>query len=210
MLMAIAYVDPGNLESDLQTGALAGYNLGWIILWSTFLGFLVQLLAMRLGIVTHKHLAEHCREVYPVVPRIVLWLMTEVAIIGSDIQEVIGSAIAIQLLTNGAAPLWVGVLVTGVDTFFLLYLERFGVRKLEAFFAILVATMTVSFGVMYAQAGCPTGEVLLGVVVPRIRYAVKCAHWLHCATKVSYRHAVRTADVHTEHVAERAAQVVYD
>ena len=181
--MAIAYIDPGNLESDLQTGAQAGYRLGWVILWSTFLGFLVQLLAMRLGIVTHKHLAEHCRETYPLAPRVVLWLMTEVAIIGSDVQEVIGSAIAIQLLTNGAAPLWVGVLVTGVDTFFLLYLERFGVRKLEAFFGALVATMTVSFGVMYVRAGCDSSAVLLGTAVPRIKCAPPTApdrrHWQH-------------------------------
>ena len=89
--MSIAYIDPGNLESDLQTGALAGYNLGWVILWSTFLGFLVQLMAMRLGIVTHKHLAEHCRAVYPPAPRIVLWIMTEVAIIGRCALDTIHS-----------------------------------------------------------------------------------------------------------------------
>lgn len=111
--MSIAYVDPGNLESDLQTGFKAGYSLGWILLWSTVLGFTVQLLAMRMGIVTSKHLAEHCRELYPAVPRTILWLMMEIAIIGSDIQEVIGSAIAIQLLSNGVVPVWVGVLITG-------------------------------------------------------------------------------------------------
>ena len=163
--MSIAYVDPGNLEADLQTGALTGYSLAWLILWSTALGFLVQLLSMRLGIVTHKHLAEHCRDVYPTVPRVVIWLMIEAAIIGSDIQEVIGSAIAIQLLTGGVVPLWGGVLITGVDTFVLLLLERFGVRKLEAFFAVLVATMTASFGVMYVQAGANTGELLISCLL---------------------------------------------
>jgi NRAMP (natural resistance-associated macrophage protein)-like metal ion transporter len=64
-LMSIAYVDPGNLESDLATGATAGYSLGWLILWSTILGFFVQCLSMRLGVVTGKHLAEHCRMLYP-------------------------------------------------------------------------------------------------------------------------------------------------
>jgi NRAMP (natural resistance-associated macrophage protein)-like metal ion transporter len=63
--VSIAYVDPGNLESDLQTGATAGYTLGWLILWSTILGFFVQCMAMRLGVVTGKHLAEHCRLLYP-------------------------------------------------------------------------------------------------------------------------------------------------
>ena len=87
--MSIAYIDPGNLESDLQTGAKAGYMLGWVILWSTVLGFMVQLLAMRLGIVTKKHLAEHCRVVYPPVPRIALWLLTESAIIGRSAPKLL-------------------------------------------------------------------------------------------------------------------------
>jgi NRAMP (natural resistance-associated macrophage protein)-like metal ion transporter len=91
---------------------------------------------------------------------------------GLHAQEVIGSAIAIQLLTGGRVPLWQGVLITGIDTFFLLFLERLGVRKLEAFFGVLVATMTVSFGVMYSKAHCPTGEVLLGTVLPRIKCAL--------------------------------------
>ena len=65
LLMSIAYVDPGNLEADLQTGATEGYVLGWLVLWSTVLGFFIQLLAMRLGVVTRKHLAQHCRLMYP-------------------------------------------------------------------------------------------------------------------------------------------------
>lgn len=111
--MSIAYVDPGNLEADLQQGFEAGYSLGWVIVWSTALGWVVQLLAVRLGVATGMNLAEHCREVYPQVPRTILWLMVEVALIGSDIQEVVGSAIAISLLSNGGIPLWAGVLITG-------------------------------------------------------------------------------------------------
>ena len=67
LLMSIAYIDPGNLEADLQTGAQAGYTLAWLMLTSTALGFLVQMLAVRLGVVTGKHLAQHCRLVYPAV-----------------------------------------------------------------------------------------------------------------------------------------------
>jgi Natural resistance-associated macrophage protein len=63
--MSIAYIDPGNLEADLQTGAQAGYTLAWLLLWSTIMGFLLQMLAVRLGVVTGKHLAEHCRAIYP-------------------------------------------------------------------------------------------------------------------------------------------------
>lgn len=114
-LMSIAYLDPGNIESDIQAGAGAGYTLLWLLLWATVMGLIIQLLSARLGVATGCHMAELCREEYPPWARIVLWLMTEVAIIGADIQEVIGSAIAFRILSNGYIPLWAGVLITGVD-----------------------------------------------------------------------------------------------
>lgn len=113
MLMSIAYIDPGNLEADLQQGFQAGYALGWVVVWSTVLGWVVQQLSVRLGVATKKHLAQHCKAVYPWLPNTILWIMIEIALVGSDIQEVVGSAIAIQLLSNGWVPLWVGVLITG-------------------------------------------------------------------------------------------------
>lgn len=85
-LQSIAYVDPGNLESDLQVGASAGYVLLWVLLWCTVLGYVVQMQAAKLGVVTGQHLAQHCRRQYRPVPRVLLWLMAEIAIIGSDIQ----------------------------------------------------------------------------------------------------------------------------
>lgn len=127
--MSIAYLDPGNLESDLQVcgwgcaasrcpawarsagrgsharggdrtwrqaGAFAGYSLLWVLFWSTALGLLLQVLAARLGVTTGKHLAQVCRAKYPRPVYLTLWLMTEIAIVGSDIQEVLGSAIAIK------------------------------------------------------------------------------------------------------------------
>lgn len=118
-LMSIAYLDPGNIESDLQSGSVAGFKLLWVLLLATIIGLLLQRLAARLGVVTGLHLAEMCNRQYPKVPRIILWIMIELAIIGSDMQEVIGSAIAINLLSMGIIPLWGGVLITIVDTFFL-------------------------------------------------------------------------------------------
>lgn len=114
-LMSIAFLDPGNLEGDLQAGAVAGYSLLWLLMWATVMGLVVQLLAARLGVVTGKHLAELCREEYPRWARMVLWVMAELALIGSDIQEVIGSAIAIRILSNGIVPLWAGVVITALD-----------------------------------------------------------------------------------------------
>lgn len=122
--MSIAYLDPGNIESDLQSGAAAKYKILWVLLWATVLGLLMQRLAARwvassmnvihfskilldtyncqcrLGVVTGLHLAEMCYRQYKRLPRWILWIMIEIAIIGSDMQEVIGTAIAIYLLSN--------------------------------------------------------------------------------------------------------------
>lgn len=117
-LMSIAYLDPGNIESDLRSGAIAGYNLLWVLLLSSIMGLFIQRLAARLGkctstdyllklktvislgVVTGSHLAEMCFKQYRKFPRIVLWVMVEIAIIASDAQEVIGAAIAIYFLSN--------------------------------------------------------------------------------------------------------------
>ncbi|KAG7388985.1 hypothetical protein PHYPSEUDO_011448 [Phytophthora pseudosyringae] len=105
-LMSIAYVDPGNLESDLQAGAYGGYQLIWVLLGATTMGYFLQVLAVRLGVVTGKNLAEMCTAVYPRWASLTLWIMTEIAVVGSDIQEVIGSSIAFQVLFG--FPLWTG------------------------------------------------------------------------------------------------------
>lgn len=118
-LMSIAFLDPGNLEGDLQAGAIAGYSLLWLLFWATAMGLLVQLLAARLGVATSRHLAELCRDEYPKWARLLLWVMTELALIGADIQEVIGSAIAIKILSRGFLPLWSGVVITALDWYFL-------------------------------------------------------------------------------------------
>lgn len=114
-LMSIAFVDPGNIEGDLQAGATAGGSLLWLLLWSTAMGLLVQLLAARLGVATGRHLAELCRDEYPDWARRALWLMAEVALVSADIQEVIGSAIAIKILSHGWLPIWAGVVITALD-----------------------------------------------------------------------------------------------
>uniref|UniRef100_A0A2K5EE72 Solute carrier family 11 member 2 n=1 Tax=Aotus nancymaae TaxID=37293 RepID=A0A2K5EE72_AOTNA len=165
-LMSIAYLDPGNIESDLQSGAVAGFKLLWILLLATLVGLLLQRLAARLGVVTGLHLAEVCHHQYPKVPRIILWLMVELAIIGSDMQEVIGSAIAINLLSVGRIPLWGGVLITIADTFVFLFLDKYGLRKLEAFFGFLITIMALTFGYEYVTVKPSQSQVLKGMFVP--------------------------------------------
>lgn len=165
-LMSIAYLDPGNIESDLQSGAVAGFKLLWVLLLATIVGLLLQRLAARLGVVTGLHLAEVCHRHYPKVPRIILWLMVELAIIGSDMQEVIGSAIAINLLSIGRVPLWGGVLITIADTFVFLFLDKYGLRKLEAFFGFLITLMALTFGYEYVTVRPSQSQVLRGMFVP--------------------------------------------
>lgn len=165
-LMSIAYLDPGNIESDLQAGTIARYNLLWVLVWSTFFGLIVQRLSARIGTVTGMHLAELCSRRFPIVPRILLWLMTEIAIIGSDMQEVIGTAIAINLLSNGKIPLWGGVLITIVDTFTFLLLDKYGLRKLEAFFGTLILIMSVTFGYEFFAVGPEVVDIGEGIIIP--------------------------------------------
>lgn len=164
--MSIAYLDPGNIESDLQAGTVAQYRLLWVLMWSTVLGLLMQRLSARLGTVTGQHLAELCYRRYPRVPRIFLWLMIEVAIIGSDMQEVIGTAIALYMLTNRMLPLWGGVLITIMDTFSFLLLDKYGLRRLELFFCTLITLMAISFGYEYIVVRPENGLVLEGLAIP--------------------------------------------
>lgn len=167
-LMSIAFLDPGNLEGDLQAGAIAGYSLLWLLMWATVMGLLIQLLSARVGVATGRHLAELCREEYPTWAGRLLWFMAELALIGADIQEVIGSAIAIKILSRGFLPLWAGVVITASDCFIFLFLENYGVRKLEAVFAVFIATMGLSFAWMFGDAKPSGRELLIGVLVPKL------------------------------------------
>nr|XP_033802866.1 natural resistance-associated macrophage protein 1 isoform X3 [Geotrypetes seraphini]XP_033802868.1 natural resistance-associated macrophage protein 1 isoform X3 [Geotrypetes seraphini] len=165
-LMSIAYLDPGNIESDLQCGAIAGFKLVWVLLSATVLGLLCQRLAVRLGVVTGRDLAQICQIYYPKVPRIILWITIEIAIIGSDMQEVIGTAIAFSLLSAGRIPLWGGVLITIIDTLLFLFLDKYGLRKLEAFFGLLITIMALTFGYEYVVVKPDQREVLKGMFFP--------------------------------------------
>lgn len=167
-LMCIAYIDPGNLEADLQTGAFTGYSLLWLLLLSTACGYFLQSLSAKLGVTTGRHLAQHCRERYPTCIRIVLWLVAETAIIGADVQEVIGTAIALSLLSGGFIPLWVGVIAAAVSTYIFLFLEKLGIRYLEFFFQVLVGVMAVSMGLLFFFADVPYSQVARGFLIPKL------------------------------------------
>ena len=164
-LMCIAYVDPGNFESNLQAGCQFGYSLLWVLLWATLMGLYIQALSVRLGLATGWHLARVMRDEYPTPARYSLWIVTELAIIASDVPEVIGTALALKLIF-GLPTVW-GVLVTSASTLLFLALQQFGVRKLEAFMGSLVGVMSVCFvAQMGMLEGGDGGEVIKGIVVP--------------------------------------------
>ncbi|TDH70046.1 hypothetical protein CCR75_005177 [Bremia lactucae] len=197
-LMSIAYVDPGNLESDLQSGAYAGYQLMWVLFGATAMGFFLQVLAARLGVVTGKNLAEMCTAVYPRWASLTLWVMTEIAIVGSDVQEVLGSSIAFQVLFG--FPLWIGCLITGFDTFTFLLLHRYGIRKLEAFFLTLIIVMLLCFCANFVRGDVALNDVLSGFV-PRVeRYAVTQAVGILGAVIMPHNIVLHSALVQTRQV----------
>ncbi|KAL3084731.1 hypothetical protein niasHT_031616 [Heterodera trifolii] len=165
-LMSIAYLDPGNIESDLQSGTVARYRLLWVLLLAHCVGFFLQRLSARLGVVAGRSMAELAFEYYPRVPRLCLWAMVEIAIICSDMQEVIGTAIAFALLSNGRIPLFAGVLITMVDTFTFLLIDRYGFRKLEFIFAILISTMAITFGFEFVVVKPDGWDLLAGTLLP--------------------------------------------
>ncbi|XP_020109880.1 metal transporter Nramp3-like isoform X1 [Ananas comosus] len=166
-LVSIAYIDPGNFETDLQSGAQYKYELLWIILVASCAALIIQSLAAKLGVVTGKHLAEHCRTEYPKIPTFILWILAELAVVACDIPEVIGTAFALNILFK--IPVWSGVLITGLSTLMLLLLQQYGVRKLEFLIAFLLFLMACCFFIEFGYAKPNPSEVLKGLFVPELK-----------------------------------------
>jgi len=159
-LVSVGYMDPGNWATDLAGGSQFGYSLIWVLLMSNLMALLLQSLSARLGIVRGRDLAQANRETYPKGVNFILYILAEIAIAATDLAEVLGMAIGIQLLT-GMPLLW-AVLITVLDTFLLLVLQRLGMRKMEAFIICLVAIIGVSFLVEILLSQPDLGEVVKG------------------------------------------------
>ncbi|MGC2662411.1 MAG: Nramp family divalent metal transporter [Bryobacteraceae bacterium] len=164
-LISVGYMDPGNWATDLEGGARFGYRLLWVVVMSNFMAILLQTLSARLGIVTGRDLAQACRDEYSKSVSIVLWLLCELAIVGCDLAEVLGAAIGLNLLFH--VPLLIGVLVTALDTLLLLWFTRLGIRVIEAFVLVLIATIAgcFAFEIFFAQ---PHLIEVAGGLIPRL------------------------------------------
>ncbi len=159
-MIAVGYMDPGNWATDLSGGAQFGYTLLFIILLSNLMAVLLQALATRLGIATERDLAQACHDSYPKPVSICLWAICELAIIACDVAEVIGTAIALQLLFK--LPLIVGAVITILDAFLLLFLMNKGFRLLEAFVMTLLAVIAICFFVQIIAAAPPVAQIVQG------------------------------------------------
>src|SRR5690349_3773695 len=161
-LVAVGYMDPGNWATDLAGGSRFGYALLSVILISNLMAVLLQGLASKLGIVTGRDLAQACRDDYSTPVVWMLWLLCEIAIAACDLAEVIGSAIALNLLFGIALP--IGVAITALDVLLLLYLQNKGVRVLEALVITLIASVGACFAFELFLARPDVGGILRGFV----------------------------------------------
>ncbi len=162
-LVSVGYMDPGNWATDLEGGARFGYELLWVLVLSNLMAILLQTLSARLGIVAQRDLAQACREAYPRGVAYSLWLLCEIAIAACDLAEVLGAAIALNLLFH--IPLLTGVLLTAADTLLLLWFTRLGIRVIEGFVLSLIALIAGCFLVEIWWAGWPVfGELGRGLV----------------------------------------------
>jgi len=165
LLVAVGYMDPGNWATDIEAGSRYGYDLLFVVLFCGVAAMLLQWLAMRLGLVARRDLAQMARDRYSVGTTRTLWLLAELAIIATDVAEVLGSALAFNLLLG--VPLWLGVLLTGLDTLIVLGLKGQGFRQLEAIVLGLISTIAICFAVQLTIAG-PSVEGLLHGAMPKL------------------------------------------
>ncbi|HBY62857.1 MAG TPA: iron/manganese transporter [Solibacterales bacterium] len=164
-LVSVGYMDPGNWATDLEGGARFGYQLLWVLVMSNLMAILLQTLSARLGIVTNRDLAQACRDAYPRPVSYALWILCEIAIAATDLAEVLGAAIGLNLLFN--IPLVIGVVVMAADTLLILWFTRFGIRVLESIILAFVTTIGVCFFLQIALAQPVFSEVITGLL-PRI------------------------------------------
>ncbi len=159
-MVAVGYMDPGNWATSLAGGSKFGYTLLVVALVSNIMAIVLQSLCARLAIASGRDLAQACRDAYPRWASYPLWFLAEIAIIATDIAEVIGTAIGLNLLVG--IPLEIGVLITALDVFLILWLQNKGFRWLEAFIISLLAVIAVCFAVQIALASPDWGQVIRG------------------------------------------------
>src|SRR6266567_4178936 len=172
ILVSVGYMDPGNWGTDLQAGAQFKYGLLWVVGLASLMAIFMQVISARLGVVTGKDLAQCCRDWYPAWTRWPNWLLCELAIGACDLAEVLGSAVALNLMFH--IPLLWAVIITGLHVLLLLTLQRFGMRTIEAVVVLLIATIAVCYWLeifVLPQTHPNFWEMGKGLITPNFRHA---------------------------------------
>ena len=202
-LISVGYMDPGNWATDLEGGARFGYQLLWVLVMSNAMAILLQTLSARLGIVGGRDLAQACRETYPRPMNMALWVLCEIAVAACDLAEVLGAAIALNLLFH--IPLLAGVLITAADTLLVLFFQSFGIRTIEAFVLSLIAVMAGCFCIEILWAKPSVAEMFTGLVPRLNRDSLYVAIGILGATVMPHNLYLHSALVQTRHIAHSEA-----
>jgi manganese transport protein len=198
-LISVGYMDPGNWATDLEGGARFGYQLIWVLVMSNAMAILLQTLSARLGIVGGRDLAQACRETYPRPMNLALWALCEIAVAACDLAEVLGAAIALNLLFH--IPLLAGVLITAADTLLVLWFQSFGIRTIEAFVLALISVMAGCFCIEIIWAKPSVSEIFTGLVPRLNRDSLYVAIGILGATVMPHNLYLHSALVQTRHIA---------
>ncbi|MBI3682787.1 MAG: Nramp family divalent metal transporter [Acidobacteria bacterium] len=203
-LVSVGYMDPGNWATDLEGGARFGYQLLWVLVLSNAMAVLLQTLSARLGIVTRRDLAKACRDAYPTPVARTLWIFCEIAIAACDLAEVLGAAIALNLLFH--LPLLAGVALTAFDTLLILWFTRFGIRVMEGFVLSLVSVIAACFLVEISLAGPSLGAMAWGLI-PRLNdQSLYVAIGILGATVMPHNLYLHSALVQTRRIGESESE----
>ncbi len=199
-LVSVGYMDPGNWATDLEGGAKFGYRLLWVLVVSNLMALLLQTLSSRLGIVSRRDLAQACRDEYPRPISFILWLLCEFAIVACDLAEVLGAAIGLQLLFH--IPLLIGVAITALDTLAVMWLSRLGIRVIEAFVLVLIATIAGCFAFEIFWARPDVSEVARGLIPRLNNSSLYLAVAIFGATVMPHNLYLHSALVQTRRIGE--------
>ncbi len=191
-------MDPGNWATDLEGGARFGYQLLWVLVLSNVMALLLQTLSARLGIVTRRDLAQACRDEYPKSVSMVLWFLCEIAIVACDLAEVLGAAIGLNLLFH--IPMLIGVLITAADTLLVLWFTRMGIRMVEAFVLVLIATIGGCFAVEIFLAKPDVPAVIAGLIPKLTSQSIYIAVAIFGATVMPHNLYLHSALVQTRRI----------
>jgi manganese transport protein len=211
-LVAVGYMDPGNWATGLAAGSAYGYDLLAVVLIASLMAIILQILAARLGIATGKDLAQLCRERYSKPSTIGLWLMAELAVIATDLAELLGSAIALNLLFD--IPIIAGILITVLDVLLILGLQKRGFRLIEAVVVTLITSITVCFSVELALSSPDWQAAMVGLIPtselvtnPTMLYLALGILGATVMPHNIYLHSalVQTRDIGTDHMVKKEA-----